>query len=166
MRRFLTLALSVALFAACRDAPVIPAGQVSPSGEASTTASSLFFATLHGEGQRSRMEALYRGPLVVHDRCVLIGGSGDYTVPIWPNGFTAEPDESGRLVVRDGEGTVVAIEGETFEMGGGYTVEFRPEDKVELRDVQLQRLEEWLGYSIPERCLGPATYGVWVVGET
>jgi len=29
------------------------------------------------------MEALYRGSLVVHDRCVLIGGSGDYTVPIW-----------------------------------------------------------------------------------
>jgi hypothetical protein len=97
---------------------------------------------------------------------VLIGGPGDYSVPIWPNGFTAEPDEAGRIVVRDAEGVVVASDGETFEMAGGFSVEFRPEDKVEPREQQLQRLEEWLGYAIPERCLGSDVYGVWIVGST
>jgi hypothetical protein len=29
----------------------------------------------------------------------------------------------------------------------------------------VHRVEEWLGYSIPERCLGPDVYGIWVVGE-
>jgi hypothetical protein len=68
--------------------------------------------------------------------------------------------------VRDGAGAVVAIEGETFEMGGGYVAEFRPQDKVEPREDQLRWVEEWLGYSIPERCLDSDAYGVWSVGET
>jgi hypothetical protein len=86
-------------------------------------------------------------------------------LPVWPDGFTAEHDGSGRLLVRDGE-RLVATEGETFEMGGGYMAEFRPRDKVEPREDQLLNVEEWLGYSIPERCLGPEVYGVWVVGAT
>ncbi len=49
-------------------------------------------------------------------------------------------------------------------MGGGYVAEFRPLDKVEPRQDQLRRLEEWLGYPIPERCLEPDVYGVWSVG--
>jgi hypothetical protein len=102
----------------------------------------------------------------VRDGCVLIGSPGDYTLPIWWEGFTAERDESGQLVVRDVEGAVVAIEGESFEMGGGYTAEFRPQDKVEPREDHLRKVEEWLRYSIPERCLGPDVYGVWSVGET
>lgn len=112
------------------------------------------------------MLALFQGPLLVRDGCVLIGRPGEYTVPIWWKGFTAERDASGRLVVHDGEGAVVAIEGDSFEMGGGYVAEFRPQDKVEPRKDQLRRVEEWLGYSIPERCLGPNVYGVWSVGET
>jgi hypothetical protein len=152
MKRSLSVLAVGLLLAACNDAPAM------------TESGDLFFPTQ--EGPRSGMQALYRGPLVVRDGCVLIGGPDDYTVPIWPNGFAVEPDESGRVVVRDSEGTVVAIDGETFEMGGGFTVEFRPRDKVEPRDAQLQRLEEWLGYAIPERCLGPDVYGVWIVGET
>jgi hypothetical protein len=53
-----------------------------------------------------------------------------------------------------------------FEMGGSYTVEFLPRDKVEPRQKQLDRLSSWLGYSIPGSCLGNGVYGVWVVGET
>jgi hypothetical protein len=42
----------------------------------------------------------------------------------------------------------------------------RPQGKVEPRDEQLRSVQEWLGYPIPERCLGPDVYGVWSVGET
>jgi hypothetical protein len=112
------------------------------------------------------MEALYRGPLLVRDRCVFIGSPGDYSIPIWRKGFTTRLDESGRLVVLDSEGEVVAVEGETFEMGGGYVAEFRPQGRVETREDQLRRLEQSLGYSIPEQCLTADVYGVWMVGET
>jgi hypothetical protein len=131
----------------------------SPSG-----GQELFFATSPG-GNSVVMEALYQGPLLVRESCVLIGSHGDYTVPVWPDGFTAERDGSGRLVVRDGE-RVVATEGENFKMGGGYVAEFRPADKVEPREDQLHRVQDWLGYPIPERCLGSEVYGVWIVGET
>ena len=112
------------------------------------------------------MAALFRGPLVVRDGCVLVGSPGEYSLPIWWSGFTAERDASGRLVVRDADGTVVAIEGETFEMGGGYIAEFRPSEKVEPSDEQIRRVEDWLGEPIPDRCLTPDVYGIWSVGET
>jgi hypothetical protein len=153
MKRSLWFALAVGLLlAACSDAPA-------------STESDLFFPTNPEQGGDS-MDALYQGPLVVRDGCVLIGRPGEYAVPIWWKDFTAERNGSGQLVVRDGEGAVVAIEAENFEMGGGYVAEFRPEDKVEPREDQLRRVEEWLGYSIPERCLGPDVYGVWSVGQT
>jgi hypothetical protein len=123
----------------------------------------LFFPTRHEQGG-DMMEALYAGPLVVRDECVLIGRHGEYSLPIWWKGFTAEPDESGRVVVRDGDGAIVAIEDERFEMGGGFTAEFYPGE--ERRDVQVRGVEQWLGYPIPDRCLGPDVYGVWVVGDT
>lgn len=153
MERSLWSVLAVSLLlASCNEAPV-------------RDGSDLFFPTKPEEAGAS-MEALYQGPLVVRDGCVLIGRPGDYSVPIWWEGSTAERDGSGRLVVRDGEGAVVATEGESFEMGGGYVAEFQPQDKVEGREEQLRRVEEWLGYSIPERCLGSDVYGVWSVGET
>jgi len=111
------------------------------------------------------MEALFAGPLVVRDGCVLVGRPGEYSVPIWPNGFTAEEGTPG-LVVLDERGRLIAAKDETFEMGGGYVAEFEPEDTVEPRAAQLSRVEEALGYSIPERCLGPEVYGVWSVGAT
>ena len=110
------------------------------------------------------MAALFRGPLVVRDGCVLVGSAGEYSLPIWWSGFTAERDASGRLVVRDADATVVAIEGETFEMGGGYIAEFFPGE--ESSDAQVRRVEDWLGQPIPDRCLTPDVYGIWSVGET
>jgi hypothetical protein len=158
MERILWLALAVGLLlVACDDTRANDAP--------ANTGPGLFFPT-KPELDTVSMQALYQGPLVVRDGCVLIGASAAYTVPIWPKGFTAERDDAGRLVVRDGEGAVVAIEGEPFEMGGGYVAEFSPEDKVDPREEQLRRVEESLGYSIPERCLGPDIYGVWSVGET
>jgi hypothetical protein len=144
------LAVTFLLLGGCRDV-------------AATSDPGLFFPTTKSE-QGGEMDALYTGPLVVRDECVLIGRPGEYSLPVWWKGFIAERDESGRVVVRDGEGAIVAIQGERFEMGGGYTAEFYPGE--EPRDVQVRRVEEWLGYPIPDRCLGPDVYGVWVVGET
>jgi hypothetical protein len=70
------------------------------------------------------------------------------------------------LVVRDADGRPVAIEGETFEMGGGYVAEFEPRDKVEPIDQQLERITGMIGEPIPERCVQPDVYGFWLVGET
>ena len=112
------------------------------------------------------MTALFTGPLVVKDDCVFIGQSGNYSLPVWPKGFAAEREGSGPVVVRDADGAAVAVEGENFEMGGGYTAEFRPSNRVEPQEEQIRRVEEWLGYPIPDRCLGSDVYGVWVVGDT
>jgi len=122
----------------------------------------MFFAT--SPNGPSGLLALYRGSLFVKDGCVFIGRPGDYSVPIWPKGFTTDT-ASNHLVVRDADGATVAREGEAFEMGGGFTVEFRPKGKVEPRERQLQRLSSWLGYAIPDSCLRDDVYGVWVVGE-
>jgi hypothetical protein len=126
----------------------------------------LFFPTRDAEQGGAMMEALFTGPLVAEDGCVLIGRLGDYSLPVWWKGFTALPDDQGRVVVRDADGAVVAVEDETFQMGGGYTAEFRPADKVEPAEDQVARVEEWLGYEIPDRCLSAGVYGIWVVGET
>jgi hypothetical protein len=141
------------LLAGCRDGPA-------------TSGPGLFFPTSGDDQGGDMMTALFTGPLVVKDGCVLVGQPGDYSLPIWWDGFTAEPDGSGAIIVRDADGTVVAVEGETFEMGGGYRAEFRPSDKVEPSEEQIRRVEEWLGYEIPDRCLTRDVYGVWLVGET
>lgn len=126
----------------------------------------LFFPTTDAEQGGASMLALFQGPLVERDGCVLIGRPGEYSLPVWWKGFTAVPDDQGRVIVRDADGAVVAVEGETFEMGGGYTAEFRPADKVEPAEEQVGRVEEWLGDGIPDRCLPAEVYGIWVVGET
>lgn len=154
MRWVIALGMLVGL-AACGDAPRAPSV---PS------TSDLYIAT-HPPGNAS-MQALYRGSVTTRHQCVVIGSRGDYAVPVWPEGFTAAQDDSGRVVVRDGDGAVIAVEGERFSMAGGFTVQFEPADKVEPRDEQLRRLEDWLGYAIPDRCLGPDVYGVWIVGDT
>jgi len=148
------VALAALVLVACGDKPA-------------TSVPGLFFPTGKDEQGGAMMDALYRGPLVVRDGCVLIGHAEGYALPVWWKGFTAERNDEGKLAVRDGDGAVIAIEGETFEMGGGYTAEFGPAGiKTEPRAEQIQRLEEWLGYPIPERCLGPDVGGVWGVGST
>jgi len=147
------VALVTLLLAGCRDG-------------AATSGPGLYFPTSEDDQGGAMMTALFTGPLVVKDGCVLVGQPGEYSLPIWWNGFSAEPDPSGRITVRDADGTVVAVEGETFEMGGGYRAEFRPSDKVEPAEEQIRRVEEWLGSEIPDRCLTPDVYGIWLVGET
>lgn len=142
-----------------------PDSDITPAGSTTATEPDLYFPTTqHGP---SGDAALSGGPIVERDGCVFLGGTqAPYVLPVWPKGFTAESDESGAVVVRDDKGQIIAIEGKPFDMGGGMTAEFSPADKVDPRSEQLQRLSDWLGYEIPERCLGPEVDGVWVVGET
>jgi hypothetical protein len=87
-------------------------------------------------------------------------------IPIWREGYSAARDDAGRLEVHDPNGKTVAIEGEAFEMGGGYIAEFQPKDKVDSPEDQLQQVADMTGETIPERCLAPDVYGVWWVGDT
>jgi len=154
MRLLLRLVLGVAalLVGACGDAP--PAANVPDTD--------VFFPT-YPRGPVV-MAALFQGPLVVENGCVLMGNAGDYALPVWPDGFTAERDETGQLIVQDADGATIAIEGEVFEMGGGYRTEFYPGEAP--RDEQIQQIEEFLGYEIPQQCLGGDVYGIWLTGET
>jgi hypothetical protein len=124
------------------------------------------FFPMNPDPPGASMDALLRGPLVVRDGCVLAGEAGSLSLPVWPQGFSLDRDAAGTLVVLDAGGDVVAIEGEEFATGGGFTAEFQPADKVEPKDEQLRRLADWLGYDVPDRCLGKDVYGVWVVGDT
>jgi len=146
----LALVVAALLVGACGDAPPV-SNEPDP-----------FFAT-SPQGP-ALMTALFQGPLVVQEECVLVGNAGDYSLPVWPDGFTTGRDETGRLLVRDADGATIAVEGEVFEMGGGYRAEFYPGEAP--RDAQIQRVEESLGYEIPRRCLGAEVYGIWLVGET
>lgn len=112
-------------------------------------------------------QALYNGPVMERDGCVFLGGAGvdGYALPLWPKGYSAERNADGFLEIRDDHGAVVATAPGTIRMGGGYTAEFQPAGKVDPRSDQIAALTDWLGYAIPERCLGPDVYGAWVVGE-
>jgi hypothetical protein len=153
MRRSLAPVLGIALLlVACGGSP------------GAGTDPNLFFPTEGDPGEVS-MDALFQGPLVVRDGCVLAGESGTLTLPIWREGFTASRDGEGNVVVEDPDGDPVAVEGEVFEMGGGYIAEFEPRNKVDPMDAQLQQVEDTTGITIPQRCLGPDVYGVWWVGD-
>lgn len=160
MTRIVALVLVIGAVTACGSTR----GAGNPQGRETPGPGEVFFATQ--QRGPATMEALYRGPLSVRNSCVMIGSAGQYTLPVWPEGFTADVDGTERLIVRDGEGSIVAVEGERFSMGGGYAVEFEPASKVESREVQLARLHDSLGYEIPAACLGEGVYGVWIVGET
>lgn len=95
---------------ACSDSPVVTGGLSADVPEP------VFFATNpHG---RTGDQAACQGPLVVRDGCILIGASGNFSVPVWPEGFSLGTDPAaGQLTVRKENGATVAIEGEDFEMG-------------------------------------------------
>ena len=123
----------------------------------------LFFPTA-GDSSGAMMAALYSGRLVVRADCLLlVSERGDFFLPIWRDGSTAERDGSGRLVVRDVDVDVIAVEGDAVELGGGAIAEFRPTGRTEPRDAQLAQVEELTGVTIPDRCLGPDVSGVWWV---
>jgi hypothetical protein len=91
------------------------------------------------------------------------GGSGRPSLPIWPHGFTVA-QESGHLVINDASGNIIASDGQQISMGGGYVAEFQPIRKVMPKDDQVTKVEQSLGYPIPEKCLA-GIYGIWQVGQ-
>jgi hypothetical protein len=123
-----------------------------------------FFAAAPHEAD-AVMQALFSGPLAVEHDCVLIGQPGDFALPIWPKGFTVGQDAAGRVAVLDGSGSIVATDGTKFETGGGFIAEFRPKDRAEDEGMQVARVEDQLGYGIPDPCLGENVYGIWLVGD-
>jgi hypothetical protein len=154
MKRPLTLLLSMAL--------LVPSCS---RGSSNGAADGLFFPTAGGQGEVV-MAALFQGPLVVEDGCILAGKGTNLALPIWRDGYTAERDGSGRVVVLDPDGATVAIEGQEFEMGGGYIAEFRPSGKVAMKADQVRQVAQMTGIDIPARCLPDDVYGVWWVGDT
>lgn len=111
------------------------------------------------------MAALFEGTLVVRDGCVLAESADTLTLPVWRDGYTARRNEADRIEVLDPDGSVVAIEGESFQMGGGYIAEFEPADRVDPKAEQLQIVADITGLEIPERCLAPGVYGIWWAGQ-
>jgi hypothetical protein len=59
---------------------------------------------------------------------------------------------------------MIASDGQEISMGGGYVAEFQPTGKVMPKDYQVTKVEQSLGYSIPDRCLA-GIYGIWQVGQ-
>lgn len=137
----------------------------SPDGSTSPGQDAGFFIAVDPTTQNIQMGALLRAPLVVRNGCVLLGDDSAISLPVWPRGFTAGLDESGRVVIRDTDDQVVAIEGQPVEVGGGYIAEFQPAAKVDPKDEQVARVESGLGYQVPDACLS-GIYGIWQVGDT
>jgi hypothetical protein len=72
-------------------------------------------------------------------------GSSSYVL-IWPCGFTVRGEDE-EIQVIDGDGRVVAIEGEAIRVGGGETT--------------LEIVETYIGKTLPDDCTGP----FWIVSE-
>ncbi len=123
------------------------------------------FIAVNPHTENVQMTALLRAPMVVKNGCVLVGEGSSLSLPIWPKGFAAGLDESGRVVIRDTDQRVVAIEGQVMDMSGGYVAEFQPVGKVDPKDEQIAAVESGLGYQLPEACLS-GIYGIWQVGQT
>ena len=135
-----------------------------PTHATSPAADAGVFIAVDPHSQNAVMDALTRSPLVVRNGCVLMGSGSDLTLPIWPKGFTASVNGSGRIEIFDTNAQVVAIEGQPVDMGGGYVAEFQPADKVAPRDQQIASVESGLGYQLPSECLS-GIYGIWQVGD-
>ena len=134
-------------------------GSLSPS--VATQGEVFFPTTRHGA---SGDDALYRGPLIERDGCIYIGGDSQVSLPLWPRGYSVVRDPSGALQIDAEDGSTVGTVGQQISMGGGYIAEFFPVDKVAPRDKQLAYVNQQLDEPIPQQCLAPDLYGVWLVG--
>lgn len=122
----------------------------------------VFFPTT--QGGPSGDLALYQGLLIERDGCIFMDGGEQVSLPLWPQGYTVDRGTSGALQIHAVDGAIVAVVGGPISMGGGYTAEFFPLDKVEPRDTQLASVNERLDEPIPQQCLVSNLYGVWLVG--
>jgi hypothetical protein len=133
---------------------------LSPVSDA--TSAPVFFPTTQN-GPNGDL-ALYQGSLIERDGCIFMDGGQQVSLPIWPRGYTIDRDQSGAFQIHAEDGSTMAVVGEPMSMGGGYMAEFFPAAKVAARDAQLASVNEQLGEPIPQQCLVPNLYGVWLVG--
>jgi hypothetical protein len=62
--------------------------------------------------------------VVTADQCLAIAEETDpesIAAVVWPHGWVARRDETGRAVLRNATGSVVAVEGQLMGIGGGFT---------------------------------------------
>jgi hypothetical protein len=62
--------------------------------------------------------------VVTADQCLAIADETDtrsITAVVWPHGWVARRDETGRAVLHNATGSVVAVEGQLMGIGGGFT---------------------------------------------
>ena len=133
-----TLLATVIVFTACSGDPVAPPG--------------IHFPTYDAGGPHPL--ALLDATLEVEDGCVYIAKGGERWIGLWPNDLRVELE--GDLVqIVDGDGQVLAAEGEPIRAGGG-----------ERRASELggfAELEDWFGRiggtRLPREC-GDLTWQV------
>ncbi|MGD9117829.1 MAG: hypothetical protein PVJ08_03720 [Dehalococcoidia bacterium] len=95
-----------------------------------------------------QMDALLEGNLELDDDGWLRAESGNSRyVLIWPYGFSVRGEDE-EIQVIDGDGQVVAIEGEAIKVGGG-------------EGASVEIVEMYIGKSLPDSCDGP----FWIVSE-
>jgi hypothetical protein len=129
--RLLCLVLSVMAVACAADPPSAPGG--------------IFFPTVPiGDAYPSGAMV---GILEVRFCCVFIAAHQDHWLLLWPEGFTAQRAD-GQIEVLDGDGEIVAMEGERLRVGGGETnpIEVGGSGAAERWATDLT------GVDIPERC--------------
>jgi hypothetical protein len=157
--------IAIASFAIFLAAAFFAWKAFAPSPTTSPGADADVFMAVDPHTPNAVMAALLRSALVVRDGCVLVGNGSDLSLPIWPKGYTASLDGSGRIEILDADGQVVAVQGQTFDMGGGYVAEFQPANKVAPKEQQIASVDSGLGYQLPAACVSEI-YGIWQVGDT
>jgi hypothetical protein len=68
------------------------------------------------------MDALYEGPVILDEAGCLRLGDAEGSTVIWPWGFTAQVAAE-EVKIRDREGAVAGLIGESFSLGGGVVQE-------------------------------------------
>lgn len=132
--------------------PILALSIASCGPERAIAPPGMFFPT--GPRGGAYPAALITGRLAEADGCVFIAdpyGRAGSVLPLWPERYRAERDETGRLTVFDGEDLVARV-GDDIRFGGG----FRGESSEEVGPS-----EEFIGKPIPERCR--ADDGYWIV---
>jgi hypothetical protein len=111
------------------------------------------------------MAAGFEGSLIRRGECLLIEDTSYLVLPVWPEGYTLDRNESGVLELLDGDGSIVGALDLPLAVGGGFIAEFQPQGKVEPRADQIQKAEELIDSPLPRQCLTDEVYGVWLVSS-
>jgi hypothetical protein len=104
-------------------------------------------AIRYGQQPTEQMDALMEGELSLNGEClgVSVPGGGEFATVVWPSGFSVKFD-NGDVVLLDGEGEILAREGDPVSLGGGNS----PDQDGEIADIA------------PDDCISD---GYWMSGS-